>query len=81
MGSKGHKVTAKIAHNTIIGHFENGGFKYKDLQSFISSVNLKFLFKLNFIEPKSWMILPIFWIYNLFGINMTSRLLMVSYRI
>ena len=35
--------TAKIAHHSIIGDYQEGGLKYKDLNSFVLSVNYKFL--------------------------------------
>ena len=50
-GVQGHHCTLKIAHNSIIAKFEDGGFNYKDLQSFIGSINIKFLSMLNFEKP------------------------------
>ena len=47
---------------------------YKDLQSFIMSVNIKFLTKLNFQEPKNWMALPILWISQLFNIKLNPNI-------
>ena len=32
----------KIAHHTIIGNYQRGGIKYKDLHSFIAAINFKF---------------------------------------
>ena len=33
----------KIAHHSIIADYDRGGFRYKDLNDFISSLNMKFL--------------------------------------
>ena len=38
--------TPKIAHYSIIGDYCEGGIKYKDLTTFVMSVNFKFLIKL-----------------------------------
>jgi hypothetical protein len=38
----GEGGTAKIAHHSIIGDYQDGGLKYKDLNSFVLSVNFKF---------------------------------------
>ena len=38
--------TPKIAHNTIIADYKSGGINYKDLNSFIAAVNVKFIQKL-----------------------------------
>ena len=38
--------TPKITHNTIIADYSEGGIKYKDLDSFIKSINVKFLVNL-----------------------------------
>ena len=35
-------TTAKISHHSIIGDTARGGMRYKDLQNFILSINLKF---------------------------------------
>ena len=61
--------TPKIAHHSIIGEKEMGGLEYKDLQQFVTSMNIKFLNKLNFNKPQNWMALPVGWIHLLFKIN------------
>ena len=38
--------TPKIAHNAIIADYKSGGINYKDLNSFIAAVNVKFIQKL-----------------------------------
>ena len=51
----------------IIGSWEEGGFKFLDLDSFLKCIKLKFLLKLDFNEPKAWMLLPIKWISTSFS--------------
>ena len=39
--------TPKIAHNTIIADYKQGGIKYKDINNFLSSINVKFIHSLS----------------------------------
>ena len=57
----------KIAHRTLISSYEGGGIKYKDLNDFISSINVKFIKNLS-SELCSHTVLPKFWIKKLFKI-------------
>lgn len=59
---------AKIAHNSIIGDYREGGIKYKDLQAFILSVNYKFLIRLNNNLQSNSTCLPRLWLTQLFKI-------------
>ena len=59
---------AKIAHNSIIGDYQEGGIKYKDLQAFVLSVNYKFLIRLNNHSQSNSTCLPRFWLMQLFKI-------------
>ena len=59
---------AKIAHNSIIGDYQEGGIKYKDLQTFVLSVNYKFLYRLNNHSNSNSTCLPRFWLMQLFKI-------------
>ena len=59
----------KIAHHTIIGNYKSGGINYRDLQSFIAAINLKFIQALsvcNYISPHQ--ILFNYWIKKMFKI-------------
>ena len=58
----------KIAHHTIIADYSNGGLRYKDLNDFIASLNLKFLYKMHTGSKYGHSILPNYWIKNLFKI-------------
>ena len=44
----------KIAHSAAISDWKNGGFKFRDLDNFLEGLKIKFLTKLDFYEPKSW---------------------------
>ena len=59
--------TPKIAHSATISDWKNGGFKFRDIENFLEGLKVKFLSKLDFYEPKSWMFLPIMWISQSFG--------------
>ena len=60
--------TPKIAHKTIISEYEKGGIKYKDLNSFLASINVKFIQKLSLSSSSGNTFLPNLWIKNLFKI-------------
>ena len=63
----------KIAHHTIIADYGNGGMRYKDLNDFIASLNLKFLYKLSRQNYASHSILPNYWIKNLFKVPLSMN--------
>ena len=60
--------TAKIAHNTLIADYNSGGIRYKDLDCFILSINMKFLLNLTCKTENCCTILPRLWINNMFKI-------------
>ena len=60
--------TPKIAHNTIIADYKSGGINYKDLNSFIAAVNVKFIQKLLVSPIQGHLALPNMWIKKLFNI-------------
>ena len=53
--------TAKIAHNTIIADYNEGGIRYKDVECFVRSINLKFLLNLTMEIPNRCAVLPQLW--------------------
>ena len=57
--------TPKIAHHTLIADYDKGGIKYKDLNDFISSINVKFIQNLPPDKCTGHYVLPNFWIRNL----------------
>ena len=59
---------AKIAHNSLIADYDQGGIRYKDLDCFISAVNIKFLLNLLSSEPNRCTTLPKLWINMMFKI-------------
>ena len=61
----------KIAHNAIIATYKCGGLNYKDLQSFITAINVKFLQKLLVNPAEGHLVLPNMWIKKLFNIPTT----------
>ena len=64
--------TPKIAHHTIMADYEQGGMKYKDLNSLISSINLKCIIKLASTN-ENHTALPKMWIKSLFKIPNTNE--------
>ena len=60
--------TPKIAHRTIIADYKQGGIKYKDLNNFINSINVKFLQNLEHDSRCGRFALPNMWIKQLFNI-------------
>ena len=60
--------TPKIAHNTIIANYKSGGINYKDLNSFIAAVNVKFIQNLLVSTAGGRLALPNMWIKKLFNI-------------
>ena len=64
---------AKIAHNSIIADYIEGGIRYKDLNSFVISINVKFLQNITCINRSRCTILPQFWINSLFKIPSYSN--------
>ena len=61
--------TPKIAHHTIISDYKQGGIKYKDINDFLSSINIKFVQN---ISNASHSLLPNLWIKQLFNIPASS---------
>ena len=59
---------AKIAHNTIIADYDEGGIRYKDLYCFILSINVKFLLNLSSAVPNRCAVLPQLWLNTMFKI-------------
>ena len=64
--------TPKIAHHSIVAEYDQGGMKYKDLNSLISSINLKFITKLASTN-ENHTALPKMWIKSLFKIPNTNE--------
>ena len=60
--------TPKIAHQSIIADYNEGGISYKDLDYFVRSINVKFLLNLTCETPNRCSILPQFWFNDLFKI-------------
>ena len=58
----------KIAHHSIIADYHEGGIKYKDLNTFIMSVNLKFLLRVKVNCNLNSTCLLRFWLMQLFQI-------------
>ena len=60
--------TPKIAHHSIIGDTDEGGIKYKDLNTLTLAINLKFLNRLKDNKGGNNTCLPRFWLMQLFNI-------------
>ena len=60
--------TAKIAHNTLIADYNSGGIRYKDLDCFIISINMKFLLNLTSKTVSCCTILPRLWLNTMLRI-------------
>ena len=60
--------TAKIAHHSIIGDYHEGGIKYKDLDTFVMAVNIKFLIRLKVNCNLNSTCLLRFWLMQMFQI-------------
>ena len=58
--------TPKISHHSIISESSKGGIKYKDLNDFISAINLRKLLRMPLYSEGSHTVLPIFWIKSMF---------------
>ena len=58
----------KIAHHSIIGDYSQGGIKYKDLDTFIKSINLKFILRLKKSVNSNSTVLARYWIMQYFQI-------------
>ena len=63
----------KIAHNTIIASYKKGGIKYRDLNCFIDSINVKFLQHFVSSPVKNHHALPNLWLKNLFKIPTSAE--------
>ena len=60
--------TAKIAHHTLIANYKSGGIIYKDLNSFLAAINVKFIQNLSHNSCSGHLALPNLWIKTLFKI-------------
>ena len=58
----------KIAHNTIIANYKDGGIRYKDLNCFIDAINVKFVQNITSIPVQNHQALPNLWLKNMFKI-------------
>ena len=58
----------KIAHNTIIASYKNGGIQYKDLNCFIDAINVKFVQNIISSPVQNHQALPNYWLKILFKI-------------
>ena len=58
----------KIAHNTVIADYKKGGIRYRDLNCFIDSINVKFLQQKNGSSINNHHVLPNLWLKQLFRI-------------
>ena len=65
--------TPKIAHTSLIADYNEGGIRYKDLKSFVNSINVKFVLNLTRENSSRCTILPQFWINKLFNIPLSSN--------
>ena len=65
--------TPKIAHHALIANYERGGIKYKDLNDFIASTNVKFVQNLRSSSLSAHSVLPNYWIKKLFKIPTTRN--------
>ena len=59
---------AKIAHHSLIGAYDQGGIKYKDIETTIQAVNMKFLLRINCETTDNSVCLPKYWMMKLFKI-------------
>ena len=62
----------KIAHHSIIADYNEGGIRYKDLDCFVRSVNIKFLLNLTADTPNKCTILPQYWFNRLCKVPTTN---------
>lgn len=60
--------TPKIAHHTIIANNKDGGIKYKDLNSFILAINVKFIQYLSINPQSGHLTLPNHWLKKMLKI-------------
>ena len=59
---------AKIAHHSIIGEYDQGGIRYKDITSLVKAMSLKFVLRLNNHDISNSMCIPKYWMKQLFNI-------------
>ena len=59
---------AKIAHHSLIGDYQQGGIRYKDIDSLIQAQNLKSLLQIKSNCKLNNTCVPRFWILTFFGI-------------
>ena len=64
---------AKIAHHSIIGDYNQGGIRYKDIAATVKSMNLKFVIRLSSHVTTNSMCLPKYWMKKLFNIPIESN--------
>ena len=58
----------KIAHNTLIASYKEGGIKYRDLNCYIAAVNVKFIQNIARSPVINDLALPNLWLKQLFKI-------------
>ena len=59
---------SKISHHSIIGDFPQGGIRYKDLDSYLTAINLKFIVRLSQNTVQNSICLPRYWLMSFFNI-------------
>ena len=68
----------KIAHNSLISTLEEGGINYKDVQTQVSSINIKFMTGLkNCVSNRKW--IPLHWIKTFFRKISNIRAIDIKY--
>ena len=63
----------KISHHSLIGDFGQGGIRYKDVESLLSSVNMKFIFRIKTDVVSNSTCLPRLWLLQLFGVPLNCE--------
>ena len=63
---------AKIAHNSLIGEFTEGGIRYKDINSFVLSLDMKFIARIDTRDNANSTCIPRCWILDMFTISLAS---------
>ena len=66
------KIVDKQNKNSIIADYNEGGIRYKDLDCFVRSVNIKFLPNLTADTPNKCTILPQYWFNRLCKVPTTN---------
>ena len=74
---------AKIAHNSIIGEFTEGGMRYKDINSFVLSLNMKFIARIDTRDNANSTCIPRCWLLDMFTSSLASadqRYCLITFR-